>query len=246
MTHKRPLKPLSPRQLSSEKPEDQLLTLQGRVAHYFGNEAPKQDLNIKEASPYIHKYLESHISHARTSLGIQEHEYLTTSDPEDAYEAELWIIDSIAEKDNHKLNEEGYSRQIIEIIKGICADTGIPISWYEYLIIYIAINKPPMNSDIYKEDLVTVERIEEDALILRINKGTKHSDFQNTWRAVSPFLKQPANNPKLYSVKDLMNRDHKTGMTNSAIAEKYYPEQYASDPTSAVDRAKKIISRLNS
>lgn len=239
---KAPKDTMTAEKLNAMKPIDQLETLRDRVGHRFNNRSKKQDRDIQEASPYAEEHLAKYIDEARARLKLDDDEYLIVED-EDAFEAESWLIDRVGDKDGYKLSDKEYTLQIIEVVKSICDQCNVPLGWYEYFVGYIALKRPPEYSKVFREYLVTVDSINDDAVTITLHKGIDHDDFEGTWKALSPFLKQPAK-PTPYGLKDSMRRDRDAGMSNNAIAKKYYPEQFQSDPTSTMDRVRKMFSRL--
>lgn len=240
---KAPKDPMTAKAFASMNPQDQLETLRNRVGHAFNNRDEKQDREIQEASLYAEEHLIKYINEARARLKLNDDEYLVHEE-KDPFEAEAWLIDRVGDKDCYKLSDKDYTVQIIEVVSSICKQCQIPLGWYEYLVGYIVFKRPPEYSKVFRENLVAVDSIDGDEVTITLRRGIHHSDYEDTWIALSPFLKQPASNPTPFGIHDSMRRDRDTGKSNSEIAKKYYPEQYQSDPISTMDRIRKKFSRL--
>ncbi len=183
---------------------------------------------------------------ARNELNI-DHNYLN-------YEPDLddWVVELISGKEIDEVSK--YSEEYNDCLEKYnriawtaTENANLPYGWHDWVKLYIAMDQAPQDVVIEPEvtDLIEVVGMDDNSLIVRLNKGLKPDEYRNAWKAFSQFLKEPsAYQPRAHTLKNKIYLDRRKGMTVKQIADKYFPHE--TDREASYDKVKKIIKRYKS
>lgn len=239
---KLPKDPLTSEKIDGLSPKEQLDALQARVAPSFRKTDHAKLKEIRDTSKHIARQLHKHIKSARDDMGIRGDTVIPFHDRE-RYEVEPILVDAIAEIEGNILDEDGYTEWLHDHVQDICNKCGLSFDiWHDYIVTYIALNKPPENAPLYRDELFYADAINDDWITLRINRrGVKLRDFAPLYRSIKAFLTPPDRVASTFSKKHLMRLDRKAGLTINAIAKLYYPDEYDRDSYYATDLVQKML-----
>ena len=213
---------------------------------YYLQEKDQKKLKIDEKRIIADEQFQAAITRARKELGI-EYDYLD-------YEPDLddWIVELLTGKkidevvrysEKYQDSLEKYNR----VAWAATEEANLPYGWHSWVIAYIAMDRPPEEAVIEPDLVEKIEIIgmDDNSLIIRLNKGLRAEEYRNAWKAFSDFLRQSSvYQPHRHLLKHQIYLDRENGMTYRQLADKYFPNE--SDRQASEDKVKKIIIRHKS
>lgn len=185
------------------------------------------------------------ITEAREKLKI-ENDYLEYEDDLDD-----WIVALLSGKDSSSIEKYGseydeYIEKYNRIAWTATEKANLPYGWHDWVRLYIATNQPPKDIIIEPsiQDIIEIIGMDDDSLVIRLNKGIKAEEYRSAWKAFAEFLKgSSAYRPYAHILKNKIYLDHTKGMSVGEIVDKYFSEE--TDRIASHDKVRKIIKRFS-
>lgn len=202
-----------------------------------------QDINAVIGDSNFTKVIES----VRTDLGLTN----TMPTDYDEQEAEQWIVNELANKSVDKKDTRYYYDLLEDELITIFEHTGLhPWGWTDFIVAYIALNQKPEKVYPHRIPAISVESVDEEKheLVIRLKAGLTAEDYYKSWQVFKPLLKKSGTKETFAEALDeKIFIDRQTGMTQWAIAKKYYPELMEKTETQdiALTKVKRSIKRLS-
>lgn len=226
--------------------EQQMSLLNSRLYYFFQKNANQQSLRANEKMIVSDFFFHHYITEARNTLRVEE--FLDFSDYERKPDIiDDWLIQCMAGKfvDFRDDEYQDYHSELTYEITRVIERLALPYGWMDYIKAYIALNQLPTLTDIERDTLITVESIDEESIVVRMEKGLKSNDYASAWKALKPFFAQPSiYRPYSDTTENRIYLDREAGLGVSDIAKKYFASQYKTDPIAARDRVKKLLKRF--
>ena len=224
---------------------EQVRLLNARLRHYYQQDNNQRDLR------FVEKYILNDIRFLREVQSIREELGISqilefeiyASDPSIVRD---WLVHQVSGK-HLDWNDSAYKandQKITNMIARLLERFALPNGWFGYIEAYLAVDALPIHTEVERDTIISVDNIEPNEVIIRMERGLKPEDYATAWKALKPFFKQPSINvPTADTVKDRIYLDRKRGLGISDIAKTYYAAEYASDAAAARDKVKKILAR---
>lgn len=237
---------LTPEMLSKMPLKKQVSLLNSRIHYYFQTNNLQRHLRFDEKHVINDFDFQKKIQTARQNLGVVD--FLDFNDyQQNPQIVQDWLARQVFARDED-MNDNEYDaclKKITSEISRIINDEVLPAGWFDYLMAYVALGEKPVDTEVERDPLVYVEAIEHDELVIRMEKGLKPEDYAVVWKALKPFFRQPSRlMPSTETLKGRVYTARKKGLGISAIAKRYFPDDYEKDPPATRDKVKKIITRF--
>ena len=225
--------------------ERQVRLLNSRLRYYHQQDNNQRDLR------FVEKYILNDIRFirevqtAREELNISQFLdfEIYASDPSTVRD---WLVHQASGKQLHWKDEayKTYDQKITDVIVRLLERFTLPNGWFDYIEAFLALDTRPIHTEIERDTLISVDDIESNEVIIRMERGLKPEDYKTAWKALKPFFMQTSiYGPAADTVKDRIYLDRKRGLGISEIAKTYYAKEYSADAAAARDKVKKILAR---
>lgn len=224
--------------------KQQVKLLNSRLSYYHQQNNVSSELRFIEKRLFEDAFVSLEFSQVRKELNI--YTPLSFDEYENNPEiVENWLICQISGKNLGYGDEEydTYSQKITDATARLLDKLVLPNGWFAYIQAYLALDRLPTSTEVERDPPISVDAIEENEIVVRMERGLKPDDYAVAWKALKPFFRQPNIYLSGATIKDRIHLDRKRGMGISAIAKKYYPKQYNDNPDVPRDLIKKTLSR---
>lgn len=140
-------------------------------------------------------------------------------------------------------SQDDYLQEFNDWVLAVICNCHLPDGWSDYVAAFLVLNKRPIHTPVSKDLPISVIGISESDITISIENGTSSADYKEAWKVLKDITKSGLPyRPTFDSLKNRILLERRGGATISAIAKKYFKEQYDTDKESAKQRVKKLIS----